>query len=350
MVSEGLPTSLALATGTVTVPPKLRSSFTIVWGIWFDKKYKPDMNLFLKPFIVPLVKLHKDGGVSWKDPVTRNSLADAPARAAVLKRQEHQAKRLVNYLHLPPTEPGEKRIRRKRRFTFKEEAAMLRSNDRMLACGRVGTSIAPKRGIEGLPVIKDIPSLDLSTCVVAECMHCVLCGVVRQISSLWLFEKGPWCMADHLVEINRFLDQEIHPSDNVSRLPRSFECFAQVKANDFRSFLLYFSPVIVTPYLKDEYHQHWMRFVQAIFFLLLTESISENDLLVGETLLRLFVRDSSQLYGDENYVYNVHKLLYLVLYVRRWGPLWSTSAFTFEDVDGTLASMIHGSKNEGREL
>lgn len=348
------------------VPPHLRSSFTIVWGIWFDKKLKPDMNLYLKPFVSSLVKIHEAGGVSWKHPSTGSVhlspvrapliVADAPARAAVLNMQEHQAKYACNTceqktskLPAPPTAPGEKKKRRKRRFTFKEAAATLRSHQRMLQCGNIGTELVPKRGIKGLTVIRNIPFLDLSTCVLAEYMHSVMCGVVRQLCSLWFFEKGPWYIGDHLVEINKFLEQEIHPPSFVSRLPRSFEYFALLKANEFRSFLLYFSLIIVAPYLKDEYHQHWMLFVQAIF-LLLKGSISQNDKTAAEALLRLFVRELGTLYGDNQYVYNCHQLLHLVLYVSRWGCLWSNSAFTFENLNGILSDMIHGSKNEGREL
>jgi len=82
-------------------------------------------------------------------------------------------------------------MRRKRRFTFKEEAATLRTNQRIIVCGNIAeTTSEPKRGIKGLTVIRDVPSIDLSTCVHAEYMHCVVLGVVKQICSLWLFEPG----------------------------------------------------------------------------------------------------------------------------------------------------------------
>ncbi|KAK3932924.1 LOW QUALITY PROTEIN: Ribose-phosphate pyrophosphokinase [Frankliniella fusca] len=168
-------------------------------------------------------------------------------------------------------------------------------------------------------------------------MHGAL-GVVKQICSLRLFEPVEWYIGNHADEMNRFVKSEIHPPDFISRLPRSLE-----------SFLLYYSLIVVAPYLNDKYPQHWMLFVRAIF-VLLTESISENHTLQAETLLHLFVRDLGSLYGDEQCVYNVHQLLHLGLYVRRWGCLWSNAAFNFEDMNGTLSDMIHGSKNEGREL
>lgn len=56
------------------------------------------------------------------------------------------------------------------------------------------------------------------------------------------------------------------------------------------------------------------------------------------------------MYREKDYLYNVHTLIHLPLYVRRWGPLWATSAFGFESYYGVLAHCIHGSKNPGKEL
>ncbi|KAK3911659.1 Halomucin [Frankliniella fusca] len=326
------------------IPPHLRPSFTIVWGIWFDKKMKPDMNLYLKPFVSSLVEIERNGGVSWMNPSTGTNhispvrapfiVADAPARAAILNMQEHGGKYACNTCE---------------QKTSKLPAPPPIPDDRILACANKGTGLKPKKGIKGFTVVRDIPFLDLSTCVLAEYMHSVLCGVVKQICSLWFFEKGPWYIGDHLTEINNFIDKEIHPPDFVSRIPRSFEHFSLFKANEFRTYLLYFSLIIVAPYLKDQYHQHWMLFVQAIF-MLLKDSISQSDLQEAEVLLRLFVRDLGSLYGNKQYVYNCHQVLHLCLYVSRWGCLWSNSACSFEGMNGILADMIHGSKNEGKEL
>ncbi|KAK3932923.1 CCA-adding enzyme [Frankliniella fusca] len=107
---------------------------------------------------------------------------NAPARAEVVNMQEHQAKYACNTREqktsklpaphwknkgvlifnafvkaLNPFEsylcissaivaPGEKKKRRKRRFTFKEEAATLRTNQRINMCGNIAeTNSEPKR-------------------------------------------------------------------------------------------------------------------------------------------------------------------------------------------------------------
>lgn len=70
----------------------------------------------------------------------------------------------------------------------------------------------------------------------------------------------------------------------------------------------------------------------------------------ADICLRVFVRQIDKLYGDRAYTYNMHQLLHLVLSVRRWGPLWATSAFLFENYNGFLSKSVHGTKHQGKEL
>ena len=350
------------------IPPHLRPSFTIVWGIWFDKELKPDMNLYWKPFVSSLIEIHEAGGISWKHPKTAIVhkshvlaplvVADAPARANVLNMQEHQGRyacntceQKTNKLPAPPVKPGEKKKRRKRRFLFRESPAQLRTHQRMVTHGTYAAEMGleHKRGIKGLATIQNIPKIDLSTCVLAEYLHSVLKGAVFQLCSLWFFVRGDWYIGDHLEEINHFLCNDIHPPDFVTRLPKSLAYFSYAKANELRSLLLYYSLIVVAPFLKENYYQHWILFVEAIY-ILLQESISETDLDAAEAMLRMFVRDIGKLYGDDQYTYNIHQLTHMVLYVRRWGSLSVNSAFSFEGFNHTLANMIHGSKNEGKEI
>lgn len=55
-------------------------------------------------------------------------------------------------------------------------------------------------------------------------------------------------------------------------------------------------------------------------------------------------------YHEKYYLYNVHTLIHLPLYVRRWGPLWATSAFGFESYYGVIAHRIHETTNPGKEF
>jgi len=43
--------------------------------------------------------------------------------------------------------------------------------------------------------------------------------------------------------------------------------------------------------------------------------------------------------------FNVHQLLHLPEVVRDLGPLWSNSCFPFEDYNGDLRDLFHGTRN-----
>lgn len=42
---------------------------------------------------------------------------------------------------------------------------------------------------------------------------------------------------------------------------------------------------------------------------------------------------------------NIHNLLHVTRSVEQLGPLWANSSFEFEDANGDLKSMFHGSQN-----
>lgn len=85
-------------------------------------------------------------------------------------------------------------------------------------------------------------------------------------------------------------------------------------------------------------------------FILTKKCILEHDSNVADIMLRCFVREIGPLYDWSYYTYNVHNLLHLALYVKRWGPFWVTSTFPFEDFNRVLASCLRGTKNLGKEL
>ncbi|KAK3923099.1 Halomucin [Frankliniella fusca] len=102
-------------------------------------------------------------------------------------------------------------------------------------------------------------------------------------------------------------------------------------------------------HLKEKYLQHWMYFVVGVS-LLLQENITENELRLSENFLSIFVRDTQELYGYSAMTYNLHGLLHLPLITRRWGALWGISLFKFENTNGILTRLLHGTNGIVSEL
>ncbi|XP_034944902.1 uncharacterized protein [Chelonus insularis] len=343
------------------LPEHLRESFICIIGIWYDSTKKPLMNTFLQPFCEKLITCFYDG-ITWVDPATKETcttritaplfIADAPARAEIQNIQYFTGKYGCNICEIKmkrcQVPEGKKRIRA---YIFSEKVSRLRSDDRMTKQAEIAfkDNLPHKRGVKGISIVSAIPLLKLETCVLPEYMHSVLLGVGKQFINLWFHKKGVWNIKQFVSEIDDKL-KDIHPPYFFNRMPRSLKYLPFYKASEFYNVVLFYSIPIFFQYLPDLYFQHWLLFVVAIFSLLEKPIYIDSELKRAEILLQLFVRDIKELYRDRQYTYNVHQLLHLTLCIERWGPLWSTSAFPFENVNGMLAKCVHGTKNLGQEM
>lgn len=351
------------------VPPKLRNVFTYVVGIWCNS-HKPKINTFLKPFVESLIEIQAQGGVKWVHPITKEvhiskvvaplAIADAPVRADLQGLINHNGLSSCNNCEQKrqknPYREEEKK--RKSYFSYQAPEAPLRSHQTMQQqiadVEKLSRELGKKKkeininGVKRRTIMEKVPFLDLSKFVIPEYMHSVLLGVVLHITTLWFFVKGPWYIGDELCEIDIFL-KTIKPPNFLQRLPRSLKLVNKWKATELRSWLLFYSPIILEEFAKADYYQHWLLLVISME-ILLSDKISPADLELSEKMLHSFVKDIVRLYRYKDNRYNVHSLLHLPLTVRRWGPLWSNSAFPYENINGFLSRIIHGTKKVGKEI
>ena len=54
---------------------------------------------------------------------------------------------------------------------------------------------------------------------------------------------------------------------------------------------------------------------------------------------------NSLILGERFQTYNCHSLLHLADDVKQLGPLWTHSCFPFEDFNGDLKDLFHGTQN-----
>lgn len=343
------------------LPEHLRESFIVITGLWYDANSKPLMNTFLQPFCQKLKECFHNG-ISWTHPTTKEIhtskiiapliIADAPARAQIQNILSFNGKFGCNICEIKSKRckkiAGKKSVRV---YTFQEETSKLRSNKRIKkqAKAAITKNVYHVKGVKGYSVISSLPLLDLSTCVMPEYMHSILLGTGKQFFNIWFWKKGNWSIKQHMEEIDEFL-LNIRPPYFFNRMPRSITLNGFFKASEYYNWILYYSIPAVVNYLPDKYFQHWLLLVISLFNLLQKPIRINPDLKRTEILLKLFVRDIGELYSDREYSYNVHQLLHIVLCVKRWGPLWATSAFPYENYNSFLAKSVHGSKHLGQEI
>ena len=85
----------------------------------------------------------------------------------------------------------------------------------------------------------------------------------------------------------------------------------------------FFSLPCLIGILPDNFLRHWLLLVHSLA-LLLSESISETDLVNADLMLKKFVLFVEVLYGKHHMTFNIHQLLHTVTTVRNWGPCGPT--------------------------
>lgn len=68
----------------------------------------------------------------------------------------------------------------------------------------------------------------------------------------------------------------------------------------------------------------------------------------AETLLKKFAAQIPVLYRQAAMTFNIHQLLHLANTVRRMGPLWANSAFTFESGNSQLLQHVPTVKQQNK--
>lgn len=340
------------------VHPNVRDQFIMIAGLWHAEK-KPDANSFLMPLTESLIKLEKEG-VTWIHPRTKETYVskvvapvvslDAPARAMAQNLKQHNGEFSCNICEIEGMELRLGPKSRKRVVPFPEEPAPLRTKQSMKeAAMRAEAENVTVKGVKGSTILEAIPECDPASSIVLDYMHLVLLGLCRQFYVLWFTKSGTdWYIGRRWKRITKFFEG-IRPTYETTRCPRHAKKWKNFKASTWRTWLLFVSLPALKGILKEKYFQHWTLLVVGIA-LLLKEDITDYELNLAENLLSLFVRDTQELYGFKAMTYNLHSLLHLPLIVKRWGALWAWSLFKFENTNGILTRLLHGTNKITAEL
>ncbi|KAK3928285.1 Metalloreductase STEAP2 [Frankliniella fusca] len=101
--------------------------------------------------------------------------------------------------------------------------------------------------------------------------------------------------------------------------------------------------------MKPEYFDNLSISVDAVA-LLNKSSISPDDLKEADVKLKSFCCDFEKLYGPRHMSSNIHLLRHLAASVRQTGNLFVSSCFIFEDLNGKLANLTHGTRHATMQI
>ncbi|XP_067019318.1 uncharacterized protein [Acropora muricata] len=351
------------------IPPseRFRRCNRIFAGLWFGKG-KPHFPTFLRPFSLAIRELYYKGvevanSISIKA-IFLDMSVDAPARASWQAIKQYNGYWGCGHCKEPGEHldlgPGKKNRRRmchvypfNKAFAATTGHAGPRKHNEVkeqaieaLRQKGQGQKDFAVEGIIGLSWGFGLPLFDVIRGTVVDYMHCVCEGVIDQLISRWLDKsnsKLSFYLGSKVEEISKELTA-ITPTCEITRTPRSLADVKDWKASEKRAFLLYYATPLLSSYLPSD-HLFFLMLLTGGVFRLLKQSITQTELQEAHAYLKLFSAQAPVFYGKQFQTFNVHQLLHLAEVVRDLGPLWSNSCFPFEDYNGDLRELFHGTKN-----
>ena len=271
---------------------------------------------------------------------------DLPAKAIVLSTKQyngkfgcsvclHPGKFLSNRRVYPPVPPRRCKLR-----THQSVVSL---------AAEASTHGRTMKGIKGISPLTSY--LNLVDGVPVDYMHAVLEGVLGRLMKLWFDSNNyrkPYYLGKSIKSIDSLLMSQT-PPEEFSRSPRSITHRNYWKATELKQWLLYYSLPILKSKLSPLYWHHYALLVCAMH-ILLRDQISYSELSAAEMMLQDFCELFKELYEEVNCTHNVHLLTHLTRYVKLWGPLWTHSAFCYENKNGLISNLFHGTNNITKQM
>lgn len=177
---------------------------------------------------------------------------------------------------------------------------------------------------------------------VLDPMHNLFLGVMKKLFSMWFTDGHAYSLTQYESEINKDISNFVIPSD-FSRPPRAITESTHYKADEWKNWLLYFGDVLLIDRLPQQHYDNFIAFIHTIA-LLMSNSISLDTLAAAESKLNEFVENYEKIYGKDKMVLNIHSLLHLPVYVKKFGPIHTFWCFPLESLLGLHKAGIHGTR------
>ncbi|KAG1657417.1 hypothetical protein GQR58_023391 [Nymphon striatum] len=173
-------------------------------------------------------------------------------------------------------------------------------------------------------------------------MHLVCLGVVRRLLNIWLKGKLKTRLTNRLVDqlSSALVQLRSHIPSEFARKPRSVREVDRWKATEFKQFLLYTGPVVLSSIVDETVYQNFM----LLLAILICPSLSVIYADYAMSLLKDFVMHYGQIYGKDLIVYNVYGIIHLAEDVKRHGHLDKYSSFPYENHLKNLKKMVRKPK------
>ena len=139
-------------------------------------------------------------------------------------------------------------------------------------------------------------------------------------------------MSGRIIQLQPYIPVEF------AQKPWSFREIDRWKTTEFRQFLLYVGPILLSSFLPSNMYNNFMLLSTAIASLISVD-LSSTYSHFSQTLLKTFVSYFGEIYGNNCTVYNVHGLVQLPMDVQQIGCLDRIS-FPYENNHQKIKRLI----------
>lgn len=302
-----------------------------VIGVYYGEKKPSDFNDFLWPFVMELLDL-LDLGIDFKNIQLKlkilNFVLDAPARCSC-----KMVKGVNGYFGCDVCiEEGEYIDNR---MTFLDMSASERNNV------DYRTRKYDDHDYHKMESVLELLPIDMIEAFPLDYLHCVLVGVEK-----WILEhtcNAPKSLStrDHKIieqRINTFKSKQ--PREFQRKLRSFVEELAWMKGTEFRTYLLFVGPLLLRGIISEEKIANLLK-LQIASIIFTHERFSEYYT-EADTLMRMFVKEFSEIYHPRHCTYVFHSLGHMKKFVDIYGSWDNFSTFEYETYNAKVKSLIHG--------
>ena len=184
-------------------------------------------------------------------------------------------------------------------------------------------------------VLLGLPYYDPIRFVAIDTMHNLFLGTGKKMFKLWvecgILTPESICQIEDKVRCFKV------PPD-VGRIPyRISSKYGGFTASQWRNWITIYSPVVLKGILEQQHLQCWLLFVRACS-LLCKRIITKEDVASADLFLVTFCKKFEEIYGGNEFTYNMHLHMHLKQCLLDFGPSHSFWCFSFERFNGLLGS------------
>lgn len=359
------------------LPPHLRfkKEYTLIGGIWFGGK--PYANLILEPLLKPLKTI--ESGFAVTPPTSEKSAiakgvviaatTDLPAKVMICGMASYSGAFGCQICKL---EGGSVKIIKKKKivgaqkknteevtktssvwvYRFTDDLE-LRSHSETIQLGIQAQRVLqetndPKTNILGVKYPSAFFKImyDGIRGFAIDDLHTMYLGVTKTLIRL-LFDSNHSTEVFSLRKYLSLVDQRLMAIQLPNFLERGVKKIetdiAFWKGTEFQTWAHYLSIPILDGIMSERYLEHYVDLISCIH-ILQSSSIPPEALLSCDKTLTNFVKNFEVLYGTRYMTMVFHLLRHMVFVVDNLGPMRHTSCFPYENLNGDILKMIHGTR------